>query len=191
MLVGYTRASACGSLTGRLIAQLKSVGCERVFVEPAAGATREARELNAALDYMRAGDVLTVPCLSCLACSTRRLVKTVAPLESRGIGFRALREGIDTAADADGLLFRVFAALADFEQDVVRERTAVGLASARAKGRHGGRPRALGRQDLNAARAMLRDPTLKVRQVARRLGVSCSTLYRYLPGGRAALEEKN
>ena len=103
-------------------------------------------------------------------------------------GLRSLTEAIDTATPGGRLVFHVFAALAEFERSVIRERTMAGLEAARARGRKGGRPRSLGERDL-AAKAMLRDPGITVEEVARRLGVGLATLYRHLPGGRGSLAE--
>ena len=86
-------------------------------------------------------------------------------------------------------MFHVFAALAEFERSVIRERTTAGLEAARARGRRGGRPRSLNEGDLAAAKAMLLDPSITVEEVARRLGVGPATLYRHLPGGRSSLAE--
>ena len=108
-------------------------------------------------------------------------------LERRKIGLRSLTEAIDTTTPGGRLVFHVFAALAEFERSVIRERTTAGLEAARARGRRGGRPRRLSSADLTAAKALLRDPEITVEEVARRLRVGAATLYRYLPGGRSAL----
>src|SRR3712207_1167387 len=143
----------------------------------------------AALDYARQGDTLVVWKLDRLARSIRQLIETVEDLERRKIGLRSLTEAIDTTTSGGRLVFHVFAALAEFERSVIRERTRAGLEAARARGRKGGRPRSLGEGDLTAAKAMLRDPGITVEEVARRLGVGPATLYRHLPGGRSSLEE--
>ena len=105
------------------------------------------------------------------------------------MGFRSLTEAIDTTTSGGRLVFHIFAALAEFERQVIRERTRAGLDAARARGKKGGRPRSLGEGDLAAARAMLRDPNITVEAIARRLKVGPATLYRHLPGGRSSLEE--
>jgi DNA invertase Pin-like site-specific DNA recombinase len=126
-----------------------------------------------------------------LARSIRQLIETVEDLERRKIGLRSLTEAIDTTTPGGRLVFHVFAALAEFERSVIRERTAAGLEAARARGRKGGRPRRLSAADLAAAKAMLRDPAITVEEVARRLRVGAATLYRYLPGGRGALAKED
>ena len=165
---------------------LKAAGCEKVFVEKASGAQRDRPELIAAIDYVRAGDTLVVWKLDRLARSLTQLIETVEGLAEREIGFRSLTEAIDTTTPGGRLVFHVFGALAEFERSIIRERTKAGLDAARARGRKGGRPPALSPKDLAAAKALLADPAITVEDVARRLNVAPSTLYRHLPGGRSA-----
>ena len=189
MLVGYARVSTREQNQALQLDALEAAGCGRVYTETASGAQRDRPELSAALDYAREGDTLVVWKLDRLARSIRQLIETVEDLEQRGIGLRSLTEAIDTATPGGRLVFHVFAALAEFERSVIRERTAAGLEAARARGRKGGRPRRLSAADLAAARALLRDPGITVGEVARRLRVGPATLYRHLPGGRGALAE--
>ena len=105
------------------------------------------------------------------------------------MGFCSLTESIDTTTSGGKLIFHIFGALAEFERSIIRERTNAGLASARARGRLGGRPAAWDEDDITAAKAMLRDPNISVEEVAQRLGVSPSTLYRHIPGGRSGVNE--
>lgn len=187
MLVGYARVSTADQKPQLQLDALALAGCGRIFVEKASGAQRERPELKAALGFMREGDTLVVWKLDRLARSLRQLIETVEALEARGIGFRSLTEALDTTTAGGRLVFQIFGALAEFERQVIRERTRAGLAAARARGRKGGRPPALDARDLAAARAMLRDPEITVGEVARRLKVAPATLYRHLPGGRGAL----
>lgn len=186
MLVGYARVSTEAQDASLQRAALDAAGCGRVFEETASGAQRDRPELTAALDYARAGDTLIVWKLDRLARSTKQLIETVEQLEERGIGFRSLTETIDTTSAGGMLIFTVFAALAQFERALIRERTVAGLAAARAQGRIGGRPRSLDAVSLSAAKAMLCDPSITVEHLAERLGVSRATLYRYLPKARSA-----
>ncbi len=168
---------------------LTKVGCEKVFTEKASGAHRDRPQLKAALAFMRSGDTLVVWKLDWLARSLRQLIETVDMLEKREIGFRSITEAIDTTTSGGRLVFHIFGALAEFERSIIQERTRAGLAAARARGRVGGRPSKLSDDDLAAARALLRDPEITVEEVAKRLDVSPSTLYRYLPGGRGSIDD--
>jgi DNA invertase Pin-like site-specific DNA recombinase len=186
MLVGYARVSTRDQDLALQFDALKAASCEKIFTEKASGAQRERPQLRAALDYMRAGDTLVVWKLDRLARSLKQLIETVEALGVRGVGLRSLTEAIDTTTSGGRLVFHIFASLAEFERGIIRERTMAGLAAARARGRRGGRPPALTDRDLAAARAMLRDPEITVAEVARRLGVVPSTLYRHLPRARSA-----
>ena len=135
------------------------------------------------------GDTLVVWKLDRLARSLKQLIETVEEFGERGIGLRSLTEAIDTTTAGGKLVFHIFAALAEFERGVIRERTLAGLQAARARGRLGGRPPALVAKDLAAAKAMLQDPEITVAEVAKRLGVAASTLYRHLPRARTAALE--
>jgi DNA invertase Pin-like site-specific DNA recombinase len=189
MLIGYARVSTQDQNPELQHDALTQAGCEKIFTEKASGAQRDRPELKAALDYMRPGDTLVVWKLDRLARSLKQLIETVEGLEQRGIGFRSLTDPIDTTTSSGKLVFHIFAALAEFERSIIRDRTMAGLQSARERGRLGGRPRALSEADMAAAKALLRDPDITVEEVAERLGVAPSTLYRYLPGGRSGIDE--
>lgn len=185
MLIGYARVSTSSQDTSLQLDALKAAGCERVYEEKASGARTDRPELASALSFARAGDTLVVWRLDRLARSLRQLIESVEALEHRSIGFRSVTEAIDTTTSGGRLVFHIFCALSEFERSIIRERTVAGLAAARARGRTGGRPRALRHKDLAAARAMLADPAISVGEVAARLNVSRATLYRYLEGGRS------
>ena len=138
---------------------------------------------------MRAGDTLVVWKLDGLAQSTKQLIQTVEELARHGVGFRCLTQDIDTTTAGGRLVFTIFSAIAEFEREIIQERTRAGLDAARARGRRGGRPPALKARDIKEARALLADPEITVEEVAARLKVSPSTLYRHLPGGRSAVVE--
>ena len=190
MLVGYARVSTQDQKPALQLDALKAAGCEKVFKEKASGAQRDRPQLAAAIDYMREGDTLVVWKLDRLARSVKQLIETVEGLEAQGIGFRSLTEAIDTTTSGGKLVFHIFGALAEFERSIIRERTRAGLDAARARGRTGGRPKKLTDADLRAARAMLSAEDFTVDEVARRMGVSPATLYRYLPAPRATITRK-
>ena len=189
MLIGYARVSTRDQKPHLQLDALNEAGCERVFKEAVSGAKRERPELQAALDFMHAGDTLVIWKLDRLARSTRQLLDTVEGLSQRNIGLKTLTQDIDTTTAGGRLIFTVFGAIAEFEREVIRERTRAGLDAARSRGRKGGRPRALAEKDLKQARALLADPEITVEDVARRLGVGASTLYRYLPAARQTAQE--
>ena len=188
-LVGYARVSTRDQTVALQLDALTAAGCVRVFEETASGAQRDRPQLAAALDWMRAGDTLVVWKLDRLARSTKQLIETVEGLARRGIGFRCVTQDIDTTTAGGRLVFTIFSAIAEFEREIIQERTRAGLDAARARGRSGGRPPTLKPRDLKEARALLADPEITVEQVAARLKVSASTLYRHLPGGRSAVQD--
>ncbi|MVF24246.1 recombinase family protein [Methylocaldum sp. BRCS4] len=179
MLIGYARVSTRDQNPALQLDALKAVGCEKVFIETASGASRERPELRQALDYARAGDTLVVWKLDRLARSMRQLIETVDDLETRKIGFKSLTEEIDTTTASGRLVFHIFGALATFERSLIQERTRAGLEAARARGRVGGRPRAMSADDLRVAKALLEQKFTGI-EVAKRLGVSRATLYKRL-----------
>lgn len=187
MLIGYARVSTQDQNPELQLDALRKAGCEKIFTEKASGTQQDRAQLKAALEYVRAGDTLVVWKLDRLARSLKQLIETIENLKERNIEFRSLTEAIDTATPGGRLTFHVFAALAEFERSIIQERTQAGLAAARARGKKGGRPAALTADDLLIAKALLRDPAISVEEVAKRLKVSPSTLYRYFSGGRSAL----
>ena len=187
MRIGYARVSGDSQTTEPQIDALRAAGCERIFQETASGAQRDRPQLMAALDYLREGDQIVVWRLDRMARSLKQLLETVEDLEARKVGLLSLTENIQTDSVSGKLVFHIFAALAEFERNLIRQRTQNGLAVARKMGRVGGRPSLLTQTSLRAARAMLADDGLTVAEVAARLNVAVSTLYRHLPGGRSAV----
>jgi DNA invertase Pin-like site-specific DNA recombinase len=186
MKIGYARVSTQAQDLALQLDALKNEGCEKIFQEKASGAQRDRPELKAALGYMRKGDTLVVWKIDRLARSLKQLIETIESFHDRGIGLKSMQDPIDTSSPSGKLVFHIFAALAEFERGVIRERTTAGLRAARERGRVGGRPPALSAKDLQAARAMLKDCDITVAAVARRLNVAASTLYRHIPGARSA-----
>ena len=180
MLVGYARISTADQSLDLQRDALRAAGVERIFTDQASGRKDDRPGLAAALAALRPGDVLVVWKLDRLGRSLKHLVETVSALEQRGIGLRVLSGGVDTTSAAGRLVFGIFAALAEFEADLIKERTLAGLAAARARGRTGGRPRSLTPKQLAHARALMAHGDASVSEVAATLGVSRSTLYRAL-----------
>jgi DNA invertase Pin-like site-specific DNA recombinase len=183
-LLGYARVSTTDQQPQLQVDALTAAGCYRVFTETASGARADrptlAQLLDQLLDQLRPGDTLVVWKLDRLGRSLRHLVDTITGLADRGIGFRSLQEAIDTTTPGGKLVFHVFAALAEFERDLIRERTSAGLAAARARGRHGGRPSVLTGHKLQVAQEMYRSGQYTVAAIATTLGVSRASIYRHL-----------
>jgi DNA invertase Pin-like site-specific DNA recombinase len=187
VLVGYARVSTHEQTLALQQDALAQAGCGRVFADTASGAAAERPGLARALEHLRAGDTLVVWKLDRLGRSLPHLIETIARLQEREIGFKSLTEQIDTTTSGGKLIFHVFAALAEFERDVIRERTRAGLVAARARGRRGGRPKAPALDDARKvalARALYDDPSHSIADICRTLRVSRSTLYRYIAAGR-------
>lgn len=181
MLVGYARVSTAEQSLDLQLDALRAASCEHLFTDIASGAKAERQGLKEALAYLRSGDTLVVWKLDRLGRSLRHLIEVVTALHERGVGFRSLQESIDTTTSGGKLIFHVFGALAEFERDLIRERTRAGLTAARVRGRKGGRPRAMNETQIAMARAMLADRTKPVAEICAALHVSRATLYRYLP----------
>jgi DNA invertase Pin-like site-specific DNA recombinase len=179
-LLGYARVSTTDQQPHLQVDALERAGCYRVFTETASGARSDRPTLTQVLDQLRPGDTLVVWKLDRLGRSLRHLVDTVTRLAERGVGFRSLQEAIDTTTPGGKLVFHVFAALAEFERDLIRERTSAGLAAARARGRQGGRPSVLTAHKLQVAQVMHGSGQYTVAAIAKTLGVSRASIYRHL-----------
>ena len=178
--LGYARVSRSDQDPTRQVDELRAAGCERVWTDHGISGMKTSRpELDAMIAYARAGDTIVVTELSRLGCTMRGLVVLVDDLERDGIHLRSLTQGIETSAATGGILIGLFSALAALEREVLVERTMSGLASARLRGRVGGRPTAMPPERLEAAKAMLAGGATKA-DVARALQVSRTTIYRAL-----------
>jgi DNA invertase Pin-like site-specific DNA recombinase len=188
LLVGLARKSTGGQDHTLQIDALKRAGCERIFIETASGMKTDRSELKKVLEFARDGqDVIVVYSLSRLARSVRHLLDLGEELHRRNIGLKSLTEAVDTTTAQGRFLFSILGAMNEMEVELLRERTRAGLAAARARGRIGGRPRSLDATKLSVARTLMASGELTVAQVAAQVGVTVSTLYRALPGGRSAL----
>lgn len=183
MLVGYARVSTSDQNLDLQIDALKTAGCERIFTDQESGAKEDRVGLVQALGFVREGDSLVVWKLDRLGRSLKHLVETVTELEKVGIGFKSLQESIDTTTPGGKLVFHLFAALAEFERDLIRERTKAGLKAARARGKKGGRPKAMDEKKRAMAQRLREDPSLSVADICKQLGVSSATFYRYTNTG--------
>ncbi len=179
-LLGYARVSTTDQDAALQTDALAAAGCWRVWTDHVSGLLSTRPQLDAVLDAARAGDTLVVWRLDRLGRSLRNLIDVVGDLEHRGVGLRSLQEAIDTTTPGGRLVFHVFGAVAQFERDLIVERTQAGLAAARARGRVGGRKPALTPQAAEEARRMYEAKNLTIEQIAKLLGCSRSALYRSL-----------
>lgn len=177
-IFGYARVSTEDQSLDLQRDALRHAGCETVLEEKASGAKEDRSELRALLMAVREGDRVIVWKLDRLARSIKQLIETVEDLKARGVELVSLQEHIDTSSPGGQLVFHIFGALAEFEREMIRERTKAGLKAARARGRHGGRPKRMSRKDVITADTLLNAGRFTAGEVARRMGVSRSTLYR-------------
>lgn len=180
-LHGYPRVSTAAQDPALQDDALKSAGCARVWTDVASGARHDRPELGKVLEQLLPGDTLVVWRLDRLGRSLRHLVETVTALGERGIGFRSLTESVDTTTPGGRLVFHVFAALAEFERELIRDRTLAGLEAARSRGRRGGRPTKMTPAKLRQATQMHAGGT-SITEIAEVLGVGRATVYRHLQG---------
>ena len=185
MLIGYARVSTQDQTLDLQLDALKHAGCEKFYTDTASGAKAERKGLEEALDYAREGDILVVWRLDRLGRSLRHLIETITTLNNRKVGFKSITENIDTTTSGGKLVFHIFGALAEFERDIIRERTTAGLEAARARGRFGGRRSVMTPAKLRLAQAAMGRPGTTVGQLCEELGISRMTLYRFVaPDGR-------
>jgi DNA invertase Pin-like site-specific DNA recombinase len=187
MLIGYMRVSKSdGTQTldlQRNALLTAGVAPERIYADRASGRKDDRPGLATCLQALQPGDTLVVWKLDRLGRNLKHLVSVVDALQQRQVGFKVLAASgvqIDTTTANGRLVFGIFAALAEFEAELIRERTRAGLAAARARGRRGGRPRKMTQETLRTAMAAMRDQTTSARTVARRLGINTTTLYMYV-----------
>ena len=180
MQIGYARVSTEDQNLDLQNDALKQAGCDKIIEEKASGAKTDRTGLVEALSYLRKGDTLVVWKLDRLGRSLQHLIQVVNQLREKGIYFRSIQESLDTSSSGGKLIFHIFGALAEFERDVIRDRTMAGLAAARARGRVGGRPKIMTDKKVRLAKTLLADHTNTIDDVCETLGVSRATLYRYL-----------
>jgi DNA invertase Pin-like site-specific DNA recombinase len=177
MLIGYARVSTHEQTLALQQDALQKADCNKIFTDTASGAKTERKGLDEALDYVRKGDTLVVWRLDRLGRSLPHLITTLTGFEERGIGFKSLTENIDTTTSSGKLIFHIFGALAEFERNLIRERTTAGLTAARERGRIGGRPKVLAGRKLSIAQDLY-DKRQPIPEILQTLKISKATLYR-------------
>jgi len=183
MKIGYARVSTRDQNLELQIDALTKAGCDKIYRDIASGARAERPALNEMIRNLRPGDVLVIWKLDRLGRSLNHLIGLVNDLMEKKIGLQSLHDPIDTTTPQGQLSFNLFASLAEFERDLIRERTQAGLSAARARGRNGGRPKGLPQKaeaTACAAETLYKEGKLTVNEIAEKLGIAKSTLYAYL-----------
>ena len=181
MLIGYERVSSDDQCLDLQRDALNKAGCDRVFSEKISAAKADRPELIAAIAYLRSGDTLVVWRLDRLGRSLKDLLTIVEGLNARGIQFKSLTENIDTTSSGGKLIFSIFGAIAEFERQVIRDRTIAGLASARARGRKGGRRQSISDKKVAYAHQLAASSKDSIGQICESVGISRATFYRRNP----------
>jgi DNA invertase Pin-like site-specific DNA recombinase len=182
MNIGYARVSTADQTLALQQDALTAAGCTKIFTDTASGSRTDRPGLDDALRFAREGDTLVVWRLDRLGRTLAHLIQLIRDLQERGVQFRSLQESLDTSTSGGKLVFHVFGALAEFERDLIRERTMAGLTAARARGRQGGR-RGLSPQKVRQLRTLAADRTNKIEDICKTLGISRATFYRYVTDG--------
>ncbi len=171
MKIGYARVSTKDQSLNLQKDALEKTGCEKIYSEQISGTKTDRTKLNEMIKQIRLGR------------SLRDLVNLISKFQDLGVGFKSLQDSIDTTTPTGKLTFHLFAALAEFERDIISERTKAGLASARARGRRGGRPKGLSKKALDKARlaeSLYNEKNNSIQEICEYLSISKPTLYRYL-----------
>lgn len=180
MLIGYARVSTDDQNLDLQHDALKNVGCEKFYDDLMTGSKMSRPGLEAAIDFARQGDIIVVWRLDRLSRSLKDLIEIVAILDEKRIGLKSLHESIDTSSSSGKLIFHIFGALAEFERNLIRERTHAGLQAARARGRKGGRPKKLSDDKAKIALKLYRERQHSIQQICNIVDVSKPTLYKYI-----------
>ncbi len=178
MNIGYARVSSQDQNLDLQNDALKDAGCENIYTDKMSGAKTNRPGLEEILGFIRKGDTLVVWRLDRLGRSLKHLIQVLNQLDERGVYFKSIQESLDTSTPGGKLIFHVFGALAEFERDIMRERTMAGLAAARVRGRKGGRPRKLSKKQVEMAKKLMGDQSIPIDEICKTMGVSKATLYR-------------
>jgi len=183
MKIGYARVSTPEQSLYMQRQALKQAGCEKIFTDTASGAKSTRPGLENAIEHLRSSeDTLVVWKLDRLGRSLQDLISIVKSLQEKKIGFHSLQESIDTTTSGGKLVFHIFSALAEFERDIIRERTNAGLAAARARGRFGGRPALLSDKQARRLKKLYGDRKNTVLEICKIFNISRPSFYNYLKG---------
>ena len=194
MKIGYARVSTKDQSLDIQVDALKKSNCDQIHVEIASGAKTARPVLDEIMRNIREGDILVVWKLDRLGRNLAHLIQLTTKLTENKVGFISLNDPIDTTTIQGRLVFGIFASLAEFERELIRERTQAGLKSARARGRKGGRPKGLSQEAIDkavVAEALYKDGSISVKKIAQQLDISKTTLYFYLRQRNVVIGEKS
>lgn len=182
MILGYARVSTKDQNLNLQIEALEKAGCEKIYQEKMSGASKDRPELNNMLAHLREGDVVMVWKLDRLGRSLKNIIDLVLDLNQKKVIIKGLTDGVDTSTPNGRLFLNVMASLAEYERELIRERTNAGLSSARARGRVGGRPKGLNAETvakLKILRSLYKDTNKQPRDIYLPMGISHASFYRY------------
>lgn len=183
MNIGYARVSTNDQNLDLQMDALKAEGCEKIYFDKISGSTTTRPQFDEMKNHLRKGDTVVVFKLDRLGRSLKHLIETISEFNDSGVSFKSINDPVDTTSSQGKLIFNIFASLAEFERDIIRDRTMAGLKSARARGRIGGRPKGLSEEAENKARiceSLYNEGRLSANQIAKNQGISKATLYKYL-----------
>lgn len=180
MLIGYSRVSTNDQSLDSQVDKLKQYGCEKIFTDVVSGAKSERTGLSNMLEYVRSGDTIVVCRLDRLGRGLKDLINLINTFQERNINFKSLTENIDTSTPTGKLMFHISGAFAEFERNIIRERTKAGLESARARGKNGGRPTVMTEDKIKMAKSLYKDKSLDITSIVKQLGVCKATFYKMI-----------
>ena len=180
MLIGYARVSTIDQNLDAQKDALQKAGCEKIITDEVGGSVSDRPGLTQLRNMLREGDTVVVWRLDRLGRTLKHLIEWINELEEQGIGFKSLQESIDTTTSSGKLIFHIFGALSEFERNLIQERTRAGLEAARSRGRQGGRPKKLSQEKQQMAQNLYKSKQYSINQICDMVGVSKTTLYRYL-----------
>lgn len=177
MLIGYSRISTNDQSLDSQIDKLKQYGCEKIYTDIMSGSKSERPQLNEMIEYAREGDTIVVYRLDRLGRGLKDLINLITIFELKKVNFKSLTENIDTTTSTGKLIFHIAGAFAEFERNIIRERTKAGLESARARGRKGGRPKKINDNLIRLAKTMHANKEISINDIVKNLGVSRATFF--------------
>jgi len=180
MIIGYARVSKTDQNLELQIDELKKAGCVKIFTDVATSAKKKKLEFTKTLEHLRKGDVLVVWKLDRFGNSLKHLIQVISELNERGIGFKVLKENIDTTTSGGKLIFHIFGALAEFDRGIIRKKAKAGLKDTRPWDSLGGRPKKMDKEKIKMAQSLYDSRTMTIDKICKQLGISKATFYKYI-----------